>query len=106
MLQRPGVRGVLIDLDGVLYDADRLIAGAADTVRWLQTHGIPHLFVTNRTSKSRAALAEKRGAQKAGLQGALVKTEKFRPTDLAGRIRPNVIFDSIADLPGWWTENA
>jgi phospholysine phosphohistidine inorganic pyrophosphate phosphatase len=54
-----GMCGVLVDLDGVLYDADRLIAGGVDTVRWLQTNGVPHLFVTNTTSKSRAALAEK-----------------------------------------------
>jgi len=54
-----GVRGVLVDLDGVLYDADRLIAGAVDTVRWLQVNSIPHLFVTNTTSKSPAALTEK-----------------------------------------------
>jgi phospholysine phosphohistidine inorganic pyrophosphate phosphatase len=259
------VRGVLVDLDGVLYDADRLIAGAIHTVRWLQTDGIPHLFVTNTTSKSRTALAEKlishgipasegevltpaiaaaewlrasekgdiavfvrpsarldfqdlpclpdsaergaayvvigdlgdlwdfrtlnrafrllyhnpeatlialgmtrywlapsgisldvapfvaalehatgrkalvfgkpaaaffrmatqklglparilmvgddiqadvRGAQKAGLQAALVKTGKFRPADLEGKIRPRVVLDSIADLPGWWTHNA
>jgi phospholysine phosphohistidine inorganic pyrophosphate phosphatase len=56
---KPGVRGLLVDLDGVLYDAERPIAGAVDTVRWLQTHGISHLFVTNTTSKPRAALAEK-----------------------------------------------
>jgi phospholysine phosphohistidine inorganic pyrophosphate phosphatase len=266
MPRQPRMRGVLVDLDGVLYDADRLIAGAVDTVRWMQMHGIPHLFVTNTTSKSRAALAEKLasfgipaveaeiltpavaaaewlgvngkgeialfvrpsalldfrdlpcladdtergaayvvlgdlgdlwdyrtlnrafrllyhnpeaklialgmtrywlapsgisldvapfvaalehatgrkalvfgkpaatffrmatqrlglparrvlmvgddiqadvgGAQSAGLQAALVRTGKFRPADLAGKIRPHVVFDSIADLPCWWAENA
>lgn len=262
-MRKLGVRGILIDLDGVLYDADRLIPVAVDAVHWLQTHGIPHLFVTNTTSKSRAALAEKLtsfgvpvgeaeiltpavaaaewlrvkgqgeialflrpsarlefqdlpclpddaergaayvvlghlgdlwdyrtlnrafrllyhnsevklialgmtrywlapsgisldvapfvaalehatgrkalvfgkpataffrmatkklglpaghvlligddmqadvgGAQRAGLQGGLVKTGKFRPTDLAGKIRPHVVLDSIADLPRWWS---
>jgi phospholysine phosphohistidine inorganic pyrophosphate phosphatase len=53
------LRGVLIDVDGVLYDADRLIVGGVETAQWLQKHAIPHLFVTNTTSKSRAALAEK-----------------------------------------------
>lgn len=260
------MRGILVDLDGVLYDADRLLSGAVDTVRWVQTQGIPHLFVTNTTSKSRAVLAEKlvsfgipvgedeiltpavaaaewlrgkgrgeialfirpsarldfrdlpwlpddaergaayvvlgdlgdlwdyrtlnrafrllyhnpdaklialgmtrywlapsgisldvapfvaalehatgrkalvfgkpaaaffrmaiqslrlparrvfmigddiqadvAGAQNAGLQAALVRTGKFRPADLAGKIRPDMTFDSIADLPRWWTENA
>jgi phospholysine phosphohistidine inorganic pyrophosphate phosphatase len=256
------LRGVLFDMDGVLYNADHLIAGAVDTVEWVHAQGIPHLFVTNTTSRSRAALAEKllafgiqasemeiltpaaavaawlrnaggglislflrpsarleftglpclsedsergaayvvigdlgdlwdyrtlnrafrllhnnpeaalvalgmtrywmaadgisldfapfvaalehatgrkaivfgkpdarfflaacdrlglaasevlmigddidadvAGAQAAGLKAALVKTGKFRPTDLEGTVRPDVIFDSIADLPRWW----
>ena len=53
------LRGVLFDMDGVLYNADHLIAGAVDTVEWLHAQGIPHLFVTNATSRSRAAFAEK-----------------------------------------------
>jgi ribonucleotide monophosphatase NagD (HAD superfamily) len=39
------------------------------------------------------------GAQKAGLKGALVRTGKFRPTDLEGNVVPDLILDSIADLP-------
>ena len=53
------LRAVLFDMDGVLYDADRPIAGAPETVRWVQSEGIPHLFVTNTTSRSRADLARK-----------------------------------------------
>jgi phospholysine phosphohistidine inorganic pyrophosphate phosphatase len=45
------------------------------------------------------------GAQAAGLKGALVKTGKFRPTDLEGTIRPDVVLDSIADLPRWWNQD-
>lgn len=41
------------------------------------------------------------GAQLAGLQGALVRTGKFRPADLEGTVKPDVIWDSIADLPAW-----
>ena len=41
------------------------------------------------------------GAQAAGLPGALVKTGKFRNTDLDGSIQPEVVLDSIADLPAW-----
>ena len=51
-----GSSGILFDMDGVLYDADRLIAGAAETVRWVQSEGLPHLFATNTTSRSRADL--------------------------------------------------
>ncbi len=43
------------------------------------------------------------GAQSAGLRGALVKTGKFRPADLEGPVRPYAIFESVADLPAWWT---
>ena len=43
------------------------------------------------------------GAQAAGLQAALVKTGKFRPADLDHAVRPEVVFDSVADLPQWWS---
>jgi ribonucleotide monophosphatase NagD (HAD superfamily) len=42
------------------------------------------------------------GAQAAGLKGALVRTGKFRRCDLNGALRPDVVFDTIADLPRWW----
>jgi HAD superfamily hydrolase (TIGR01458 family) len=42
------------------------------------------------------------GAQQAGLRGVLVRTGKFRPRDLDGRIKPDAVLDSIADLPAWW----
>jgi ribonucleotide monophosphatase NagD (HAD superfamily) len=38
------------------------------------------------------------GAQAAGLQTILVRTGKFRPQDLNGTVRPDVIINSIADL--------
>jgi phospholysine phosphohistidine inorganic pyrophosphate phosphatase len=39
------------------------------------------------------------GAQAAGLQTILVRTGKFRPQDLDSAIKPDVILNSIADLP-------
>ena len=50
---------LLIDLDGVLYQGDSTIAGARETVSWLNSKNIPHLYVTNTTSISRGALQEK-----------------------------------------------
>lgn len=50
---------LLIDLDGVIYQGDRLVAGALDSLAWLKQCQIPHLYVTNTTSRSRAALLEK-----------------------------------------------
>ncbi len=50
---------VLFDLDGVLYEGDRVVPGAPEAVRWFQERGIPHLFLTNTTSRPRSALVEK-----------------------------------------------
>ena len=50
---------ILFDLDGVLYEGDRAIDGAAEAVNWFYRNNIPHLFLTNTTSKSRAELVKK-----------------------------------------------
>ena len=50
---------LLIDMDGVLYEGERPIPGAAETLRWIDAQQIPHLFVTNTTSRPRAALVDK-----------------------------------------------
>lgn len=50
---------MLFDLDGVLYEGDRAIDGARETIDWFRQNRIPYLFVTNTTSKSRQALVEK-----------------------------------------------
>lgn len=42
------------------------------------------------------------GAQRAGMKGVLVRTGKFRPSDLKRGITPDAILDSIAALPAWW----
>lgn len=42
------------------------------------------------------------GAQRAGMQGVLVRTGKFRSQDLDGDIKPDAVLDSIAELPAWW----
>lgn len=50
---------ILFDLDGVFYQGERAIAGAADVVAWARDEAIPHLFVTNTTSRPRSALVDK-----------------------------------------------
>jgi phospholysine phosphohistidine inorganic pyrophosphate phosphatase len=72
---RVETRGVLFDMDGVVYDANRPIAGAAETVRWVQSESVPHLFVTNTTSRSRADLV----AKLAGFGIHAVETEILTP---------------------------
>jgi len=50
---------VLLDLDGVIYQSDHAIAGAAEVVAELQQRGTPHLFLTNTTSRPRQSLVDK-----------------------------------------------
>ncbi|MET0984997.1 MAG: TIGR01458 family HAD-type hydrolase [Steroidobacteraceae bacterium] len=53
------MRALLIDLDGVVYQGEQLVPGAAGVLAWVQERQIRHLFVTNTTSRSRRALAER-----------------------------------------------
>jgi HAD superfamily hydrolase (TIGR01458 family) len=53
------VRGVLLDLDGVLYSGDDPVPGAVATVAWLRREGLPFLYLTNTTSRPRQTIADK-----------------------------------------------
>ena len=57
-----GVRALLLDLEGTLYQAREPIAGAAKTLEAFVTRGIPHCFVTNTTSRPRSALVRELSA--------------------------------------------
>jgi HAD superfamily hydrolase (TIGR01458 family) len=59
MAARFALKGFLIDLDGTVVEAGRLVEGAAETLAWLRAQGMPYRFVTNTTSKPRAAILEK-----------------------------------------------
>ena len=56
---RVAMQAILFDMDGVLYNSEEPIPGAADTLAWARSREIPLLFVTNTTSRGRAALAAK-----------------------------------------------
>ena len=51
------IKGVLIDLDGVMYNNEAIIPGAVETIKWLRDQCIPFLFVTNTTRMNTAAIA-------------------------------------------------
>jgi phospholysine phosphohistidine inorganic pyrophosphate phosphatase len=55
----PNARALLFDMDGVLYNSEEPIAGAAEALQWVRERRIPHLFVTNTTSRGRGVLVEK-----------------------------------------------
>ncbi len=53
------IKGLLIDMDGVLYVEDRVVPGAPETITWLRRQNLPFRFLTNTTMKSRVTLAAK-----------------------------------------------
>ncbi|MDH3255130.1 MAG: TIGR01458 family HAD-type hydrolase [Acidobacteriota bacterium] len=59
----PPADGLLIDLDGTLWEDGKLIAGAGEAIDALRTAGIPFRFLTNTTRKPRSTLV----AELAGL---------------------------------------
>lgn len=52
------MRGVLIDIDGVLTVSWRPLPGAVDALAWLRRNGYPLKLVTNTTSRSRRWIAD------------------------------------------------
>lgn len=53
------MKAILFDMDGVLYEGERPIPGAAEALGWCQEHAIPFRFLTNTTSRPREALVAK-----------------------------------------------
>ena len=50
---------ILFDLDGVFYQGDKPIKGAAEVASWVRDNDIAHLFITNTSSRPRSALVNK-----------------------------------------------
>lgn len=76
-----GVEALLVDLDGVLYVGDAPIAGAREAVAALRAAGLALRFVTNTTSRSRAATL----AHLRALGFAVADEELITPAALALR---------------------
>jgi len=74
------MQAVLFDIDGVLYQGDRAIDGAIETLHWCERRAIPHLFVTNTSSKPRRALVERLSAM-----GLSVSAEQIFAPPVAAR---------------------
>ena len=54
-----GLRGLMLDLDGTVYQDNRLIAGAAETIAALRERGYRLRFVTNTTNKRRENIRDR-----------------------------------------------
>ena len=75
-----GVRALLVDLEGTVYQDGRLIPGAAEALAAAGERGIGHVFVTNTTSRPRSVLARELSAM-----GLRVEPSRLFTAPLAAR---------------------
>lgn len=54
-----GIKGLLVDLDGTLYVGDEPLPGVREALEKLRAAGVPMRFLTNTTTKPRAAIVAK-----------------------------------------------
>jgi HAD superfamily hydrolase (TIGR01458 family) len=73
------IRGVLLDLAGVVYEGDHVLPGAIEAIARLHTAGLPLRFVTNTTTKTKQALL----ARLSGLGLEITGEELFTPGQAA-----------------------
>jgi HAD superfamily hydrolase (TIGR01458 family) len=84
-----GVRGVLIDLGGVVYQAEDALPGAALVIQRLKAAGLAIRFLTNTTSEPKRAML----ARLARLGIPAAPEEVFTPADAA---RSTILADGLA----------
>lgn len=53
------MKAILFDLDGVIYQEGRAIAGATAALDRMRSLGIPYLFLTNTSSRPRTAICDR-----------------------------------------------
>ncbi len=75
-----GIRALLIDLEGTIYEAGRVVPGAPEAIRELRRRGLRCLFCTNTTSRPRTRLVAELGAM-----GIAVPPDDLFTAPLAGR---------------------
>lgn len=98
------IRGLLLDLDGVVYVRDRPLAGALEAIALLRAKKIPFRFVTNTTRKPRRRIV----ADSARLGLAVDPGDLFTPASLvrdhlaAGGRKPFLLVhpDLLEDFDG------
>jgi ribonucleotide monophosphatase NagD (HAD superfamily) len=73
------VRGVLIDLDGVVYVGNRALPGSLEAIRRIRESGIPFKFITNTTRRPRRRIVS--DLARLGLD--IVAEDLFTPAALA-----------------------
>jgi HAD superfamily hydrolase (TIGR01458 family) len=103
------IKGVLLDLAGVIYEGDKALPGAADAVARLRDAGLPLRFVTNTTRSTKQMVLERLGR----LGFRLEESELFAPAQAARAwlaendcspvllVHPNLVqeFDGLPERP-------
>ena len=56
------IRGLILDMDGVLYIGDNVVPGARETLRMLRAKNIPFRFITNTSTRPPEELQRKMAA--------------------------------------------
>lgn len=73
------IKGVLLDLAGVVYDGEEVLPGAAEAVARLRDSGLPIRFVSNTTRSNRQAIVERLH----GFGLSIASSELFTPAQAA-----------------------
>jgi HAD superfamily hydrolase (TIGR01458 family) len=100
------IEGALLDIDGTVLDSERAVPGAAEALRALRERGIPFLFATNTSRKSRADVAA--SLQSAGidavdrevLSSVFAAATRMEDSGIA-RVMPLLAPAALNDLPAF-----
>jgi HAD superfamily hydrolase (TIGR01458 family) len=68
------IRALLVDLEGTVYQDGRLIEGAAEALAAALARGVPHVFVTNTTSRPRSTVVRELSAMGLATEPAKIFT--------------------------------
>lgn len=99
------MNAVLLDLDGVIYQGESALPGALTTLEWLGGNDIPHLFLTNTTSRPASSVIRKLGAMGIDvhldqLLTPVIVARHWLQQQRAKRVACLVVESSLEDLAG------
>jgi HAD superfamily hydrolase (TIGR01458 family) len=82
------MKAILFDLDGVLYQGEAALPGAVETLAWVRAQAIPHLFLTNTSSRPRSAIVTKLAAMGIRIGADELLTPPLAAAEWARREQP------------------
>ncbi|AVQ34465.1 TIGR01457 family HAD-type hydrolase [Staphylococcus muscae] len=90
-------KAYLIDLDGTLYRGSQVIEGAVEFINGLNKYEIPHLYVTNNSTKSPEDVVEKLASIGIEARPSEVVTSAMATADYISSEKPNASVYMIGD---------